>query len=67
MPLVSNYNTRSQMTLDIPHCRTVKGKKSMSLLGLKTWNELSSNIKIAATTAFFTHSMKKEILIKLQE
>ena len=55
------------MALDIPHCRTVKGQKSMLFLELKIWNELSSNIKIAATTDFFTHSMKKEILIKLQE
>ena len=67
MPLLKNYNTRSQMALDIPHCRTVKGQKSMLFLELKIWNELSSNIKIAATTDFFTHIMKKEILIKLQE
>ena len=39
----------------------------MSLLGPKIWNKLSSNIKIAATTASFTHRLKKDILDKLQE
>ena len=61
---LNNYNTRSQMALDIPLYRTNKGQKSMSLLGAKIWNMLSSNIKAAATTASFMHSLKKEILEK---
>ena len=56
---LNNYNTRSQMTLDIPLCRTNKGQKSMLFLGPKIWNVLSSNIKAAKTTACFTHSLKK--------
>ena len=67
MPLLNNYNTRSQMELDIPLCITIKGQKSMSLLGPKIWNKVSLNIKIAATTSFFRHRLKKEILSKLQE
>ena len=67
MPLLNNYNTRSQMALDIPLCRTNKGQKSMSFLGPKIWNKVSSNIKTAATTSSFTHRLKKEILSKLQE
>ena len=55
------------MALDIPHCRTVKRQKSISFLGLMIWNNLRSNIKTAATTASFTHRMKKEILTKLHE
>ena len=66
MPSLNNYNTRSQMALDIPLCRTYKGQKSMSFLGPKIWNMLSSNIKATATTASFTYSLKKEILEKLQ-
>ena len=31
----NNYSTRSQMALDIPLCRTIKGQKSMSFLGPK--------------------------------
>ena len=54
------------MALDIPLCRTNKGQKSMSFLGAKIWNMFSSNIKAAATTDSFTHSLKKEILEKLQ-
>ena len=27
MPSLNNYNTRSEVTLDIPHCRTKKDKK----------------------------------------
>ena len=54
------------MTLDIPLCRTNKGLKSMSFLGPKNWNMLSSNIKAAATPASITHSLKKEILEKFQ-
>ena len=64
MSPLNNYNTRSQMTLDIPLFRTNKGQKFMSFLGAKIWNMLSSNIKAAATTASFTHSLKKEILEK---
>ena len=67
MPSLNNYNTRYQMALDIPLCRTIKGQKSTSFLEPKIWNKLSSNIKTAATTASFTHRLKKEILIKLQE
>ena len=50
------------MALDIPPCRTNKGQKCMSFLGPKIWNMLSSNIKAAATTASFTHSLKKKFL-----
>ena len=59
MATLNNYNTRSQMALNIPLCRAIKGQKSMSFLGLKIWNKLSSNIKIVATTASFTHRLKK--------
>ena len=59
MPSLNNYNTRLQMTLDIPFCRTNKGQKSMSFLGPKIWNMLSSNMKAAASIATFTHSLKK--------
>ena len=67
MPSLDNYNTRSQMALDIPLFRTNKGQKSMPFLGPKIWNKVSSNIKTAATTSSFTHRLKKEILSKLQE
>ena len=66
MPSLNNYNTKSQTELHIPLCRINKGQKSMSFLGAKIWNMLSSNIKAAATTASFTHSLKKEIIEKLQ-
>ena len=66
MPSLNNYNTRSEMAWDISFCITNKGQKSMSFLGAKVWNMLSSKIKAAATTASFTHSLKKEILEKLQ-
>ena len=64
MPSLNNYNTRSQMALDIPLCRKNKRQKSMSFLGTNIWNMLSSDIKAAATTASFTLSLKKEILEK---
>ena len=55
------------MALDIPLSRITKGQNYMSFLGPKFWNKLNSNIKTAATTAFFTHGFKKEILDKLQK
>ena len=67
MPSLNNYNTRSQMALDIPLCRTNKGQKSMSFLEPKIWNKVSLNIKTAATTSSFMHHLKKEILSKMQE
>ena len=51
MPSLNNYKTRSQMALDIPLCRTIKLQKSVSFLGPKIWNKVSSNIKTAATTS----------------
>ena len=41
--------------------------KKVSFLAPKIWNTLSSNQKIAATTASFSHRLKKQILNKLQE
>ena len=67
MPLLNNYNTRLQIALDIPLCRTNKEQKSMSFLGPKIWNKVSSNIKTAATISTFTHRLRKKILSKLQE
>ena len=67
MPSINNYNTRSELALDIPLFRTIKGQESMSFLGPKIWNKVSSNIKTAATTSSFTHRLKNEILSKLQE
>ena len=64
-PVLWSVN-RLQMALDIPLFRTIKGQKGMPFLGPKIGNMLSSNIKLAATTASFTHHLKKEILIKLQ-
>ena len=45
------------MALDIPLCRTNKEQKSMSFLGPKIWNMLSSNIKTAASTASLMHGL----------
>ena len=67
MPSLNNYNTRSQMALDIPLCRKIKRQKTMSFLGPKIWNKISSNITTAATTSSFMYRLKKEILSKLQE
>ena len=64
---LNNDNTRLHMALDIPLCRTIRGQKSMSFVGPKIWNKVSSNIKITATTSSFTHRLKKGILSKLQE
>ena len=63
MPSLNNYNTRSQMALDIPLCRTNKGQKSMSFLGPKIWNKVSSNIKTTATKSSFTHRLKNKFLV----
>ena len=66
MPSLNSYNTRAQMALDIPLCRTNKRRKSLSFPGPKILNMLNSNIKAAVTTASFTHSLKKEIMEKSQ-
>ena len=59
MPSLDNYNTRSQMALDIPLCRTTKRQKIMQFLGPKIWNKVSLNIKTDATTSSFTHRLKE--------
>ena len=59
MPSLINYNARSQMVLDMPLCRTIKGQKNMSFLGPKIWNKVSSNIKTSVTTSSLTHPLKR--------
>ena len=59
MPSLNDYNTRSQMALDIPPCRTFKGQKSMWFLGSKIWHRLSSNIKTATTIVSFNVPLEK--------
>ena len=66
-PSLNNYNTRSQMALDIPLFRRIERQKSMSFLGAKIRNKLSANIKTAATTNSFMHHLKKDFLSKLQQ
>ena len=41
MSSLNTYNTRSQMELNIPLCRTNKGQKSMSFHGSKILNKVS--------------------------
>ena len=53
MPSLNNYNTRSQMALNAPLCRTIKGRKSMSFLGSKIWNKSSSNIRPSGLDNYF--------------
>lgn len=43
-PSLNNCNTRAQMALDTPICKTNKGQKGVSFLGPRIWNKLSSNI-----------------------
>ena len=64
VPSLNNYNTRSQIELDIPLCRVNKGQKSMSFLGAKTWNMLSSNIKAVLLQLLSRTAWKKKFLKK---
>ena len=66
MPSRNKYNTRLQMTLNISFCRASKGQKCMSFFGSKILNKLTSNIRMATTTASLTQVLKKETLEKLQ-
>ena len=66
IPSVNNYNTKSQMALNIWLFRTNEGQKNMSLLDPVIWNELILNIKTAATSTSFTHGLKKPILEELR-
>ena len=63
MPSLNNCNTRSQMALDIPIHRTIKGQKSIAFLRPKICNKVSSSIKTAATTSSFTHRLKNFVAI----
>ena len=67
MASLNNYNTRSQMALDVPLCRTIKGKKGMPFLGPKTWNKVKLKHKNSCKYSFFHAPFEKKILSKLQE
>ena len=60
---IINYNTRSQMALEKLLCRTIKWQKSMSFLGPKIWNKVSSNKKQLQPHLLSGTVWKKEFLV----
>ena len=63
-PSFNRYNTRSQVTLDIPLQKTVLGQKRISFLGSKMWSKINNDLKTANDSSF-THTLKKEMLNNL--
>ena len=58
-PSLNNYNNGSQMTLDIPLCRTNKGWKK-SFLHPRVWNKLIWNAKNSYNDIFFHARFEKK-------
>lgn len=58
--------TRRQMTrtgafkLHQPNSNLVIGQKTLSFIGPRLWNNLSSHLKLAASTNAFKHRLKDE-------
>ena len=67
MHSLNNYNTRSEMALNITLFRTIEGQKSMSFLRPKFWTKLNSNIKTAATIVSFNNRFKKNSYCKSEQ
>ena len=65
-PSFCRYSARSQMALDIPLWKTNTGEKSLYFLGPKIWSKIGPSIKIIRTLSSFTHAIKKNILLHLQ-
>ena len=65
-PSLCRYSTRSQMALDIPLQKTIKGQKSLSFLRPKIWSNIGPSIKNVRTWSSFMHAIKKNILLHLQ-
>ena len=65
-PSLCRYSTRSQMALDIPLRKTNTGQKSLSFLGSKIWSKISPSIKDVRTSSSFMHTIRKNILLHLQ-
>ena len=65
-PSLCRYSTRSQITLDIPLQKTNTGQKRLSFLRSNIWSKANSSIKNVKKTPFFTHALKKNILLYLQ-
>ena len=57
-PSFNEYDTRSQMALDIPLRKTTIGEKSISFLGPKVWSKANNSLKALKTAATFTHVLK---------
>ena len=66
MPSLCRYSTRSQKALNIPLQKTNTGQKSLSFLGPKIWSKIGPSIKSVRTSSSFTHAIKKNILLHLQ-
>ena len=58
----NRYNTRSQMALDVPLCKTSKWQQTFSFLRPKIWTNISHSTKNVKTTASFAHALNRKVL-----
>lgn len=58
------YNFRGKWNLKIQRVRTTLERMSISIAGLKFWNELEEEIKVSSDINQFKIKLKKEILNK---
>ena len=65
-PSLCSYSTRSQKALNIPLRKTNTGQKSLSFLRRKISSKIGPSIKSIRTSSYFTHAIKKNILLHLQ-
>jgi len=62
---VIKYNTRNPNMLKRPPYKTSNGRKSLSYLGPKLWDDIPHQLKQKQTIASFKHDFKKHYLKKL--
>jgi len=60
---VGGRNTRSKSNNDIyiEHARTLKGQKSIKILGAKVWNKLPKHVKESRSISLFKKSLKQNL------
>ena len=59
---VIKYNTRNPNMLKRPPCKTSNGRKSLSYLGPKLWDDIPHQLKQKQTITSFKHDFKKHYL-----
>ena len=67
IPNIRKYDTRNPNMLKRPSYKTANGRKALSYIGPKLWDDIPYQLKLKNTISSFKHDFKKHYLEKMSE